>query len=140
MDRSVAIAAGALLSIGVIAGCGSKPPALAAHTTHVVINGRDVQSDLRVSCTQFGWNWKIVTVPESPGFTAMFQSGNTPGPQSVEIRNLGGFTGAYWKYTTGDADLRIDGSEFKFTGTAKGYTSEQPNKTSSATFAITTSC
>ena len=134
------MAAGALLSIGLVAGCGSTPAALAAHTTHVVINGRDAKSDLRVSCTQFGWNWKIVTVPEAPGFTAMLKAGNSPNPQFVQIRDLGGFTGSYWKYTTGDADLRIDGSEFRLTGTAVGYTSEQPNKTSSATFAITTNC
>ncbi len=136
----MAMAAGAVLSIAAVAGCATQPPALAAHTATVTINGHETQAHLRVSCTQFGWNWKIVTVPEAPGFTAMLEAGNTPSPKAVQIRDLGGFTGAYWKYTTGDADVRIDGSEFSLSGTAVGYTSEQPNKTSSATFAITTGC
>jgi len=93
-----------------------------------------------VSCSQFGWDWKLEILEEKPGFTAIFETGDALAAKSVQIRELGGFTGTYWKYTTGEANLRVEDGEFVLDGTAVGYTSGRPNKTSSATFAITTDC
>ena len=140
MTGPVAVSVVALAVIAGVAGCSAPPPALGSHTAQVTINGNDTGSTYPVSCSQFGWNWKLETIEETPGFTAMFETGDALEAKSVQLRELGGFTGAYWKYTTGDADFRIEDGEFVFDGTAVGYTSDRPNKTSSATFAITTDC
>jgi ipoprotein LpqH len=138
--RSVVVAAGALLVAAGVAGCGSPPPALGTHTAQVTINGRDTGEAHPVACSQFGWDWKIETLDEAPGFTAMFETGNTLTAESVEIRDLGGFTGSYWRYTVGDAEARVVGDAFTLIGTAVGYTSDEPDETASASFTIKTDC
>lgn len=137
---AVAISAGALVMVAGTVGCSAPPPALGAHTAEVSINGRDTGSTHPVSCSQFGWDWKVETLQETPGFVATFETGDDPQPKSVQIRDLGGFTGTYWKYTTGDANFRVDDGGFVLTGTAVGFTAERPTKTASATFAIATAC
>ena len=140
MTGTVAISAGALVVTAGVAGCATPPPALGTHTAEVTINGRDTGSRFPVSCSQFGWDWKVETLDKTPGFIAMFETGDASEPKAVQIRDVGGFTGDYWKYTTGDAQFRIDNGDFVLDGTAVGYTSAKPNKTTSATFAITTHC
>lgn len=134
------MSASVLAVIAGVAACSAPPPALGRHTAQVAIDGRDTGSTYPVSCSQFGWNWKLETLNETPGFTAMFETGDALAANSVQFRDVGGFTGSYWKYTTGDADFRIENGEFVLDGTAVGYTSERPNRTSSATFVITTDC
>ncbi|RDH74944.1 hypothetical protein DVS77_28820 [Mycolicibacterium moriokaense] len=140
MSGAVRVSAGVAAVIAGLAGCATPPPALGSRNAQVTIDGRDTGTTYPVSCDQFGWDWKLHTLKDTPGFTAMFTTGDPSGPQSVQIRDLGGFTGSYWKYTTGDAKFRIDNGDFVLTGTAVGYTSDRPNKTSSATFMIRTDC
>jgi lipoprotein LpqH len=137
---SVAEAVGAVLAAAAIGGCAAPPAALGTHTAQVTINGRPTGEAHRVTCSQFGWNWTIETLSESRGFTAMFQTGDTVTARSVQIRDLGGFTGSYWQYTVGDADASVAAGTFKIAGTAVGYTSERPTDTVPATFTIETSC
>jgi ipoprotein LpqH len=137
---SVASAAGALLAAVNVAGCASPPPALGTHTAQVTVNGRDTGRAHPISCSQFGWDWKIETLDEAPGFTAMFQTGDTVTAESVEIRELGGFTGSYWQGTVGDAEANVVGDAFTISGTAVGFTSQRPNDTVPATFTIKTDC
>jgi ipoprotein LpqH len=135
---SVAAVAGALLAA--VAGCASQPPALGTHSAQVTINGQDTGRDHRVTCSQFGWDWKVETLEETPGFMAMFQAGDTLIAEAVEIRKLGGFTGSYWRYTVGDAEVGVTGGIFTLTGTAVGYTSQEPDERATATFTIKTDC
>ena len=138
---AVAEMAGALLAGMAVAACAAQPPALGTHTARVTINGQDTGRAHKVACSQFGWDWRIETLDERPGFTALFQTGDTLIAESVQIRDLGGFTGSYWRYTVGEADASVVNRTFTLIGTAVGYTSQEPDELgSSATFTIKTDC
>ena len=138
--KSVAVAAGALLVAAGVAGCASPPPALGTHTAQVTINGRDTGRAHQISCSQFGWDWKIETLNEAPGFTAMVQTGDTVTAELANFSDLGGFTGTYGQDVVGDAEARVTGGTFLISGTAVGFHSQQPSETATATFTIKTDC
>lgn len=137
---SVAVVAGAMLVTVGVAGCASPAPALGTHTAQVTINGQDVGRDHRVTCNQFGWDWKVETLEKAPGFTAMLETGDTATAELVHIRDLGGFTGTYGRDVVGDAEAHVDGGTFTISGTALGFHAQEPAETASATFSIKTDC
>jgi lipoprotein LpqH len=137
---SVATVAGAFLLAAGIAGCASPPAALGTHTARVEIDGRATDQAHRVSCTQTGWLWKIETLDESPGFTAMVTTGDTVTADQVYIRDLGGFTGTYGRDIVGDDEARVTEGTFRISGKAVGFYSHDPSETVSASFTIETDC
>jgi ipoprotein LpqH len=137
---SVAATGFALMLATGVAGCASPPPALGTHVAQVTVNGNDTGRAHPISCSQFGWNWKVETLDKAPGFTAMFQTGDTVTAQLVEIRELAGFTGTYGQGTVGEATASVSGDEFEISGTAVGFMTERPSETVPATFVIETDC
>ena len=137
---SVAAAIGALSVAAGIAACASPAPALGTHTAQVTIDGRDTGPPHPVACSQFGWDWKIETLKEAPGFTALVQTGDTVTAELAHIRDLGGFTGTYGQDVVGDAEARVTEGTFLISGTAVGFHSQQPDETATATFTIKTDC
>ena len=143
MSLSAYTAAGvALLCTAAIAGCGSGAKLLGTHTAEVTINGKNSGREYRITCEQLpSWYWTITTLEEEPGFTAMVRTGGeTASAESVQIRNLGGFTGSYFPNGVGDAEARLAGKIFTITGSAVGFTAQEPDKTTTAHFSIRTDC
>lgn len=137
MDIRLVAAAATLI----LAGCGSQAAAIGTHTAQVTINGKDAGNALQVNCSQVGWNWVIESPGEKSGFTAAVETGGTPAAHSVQIRDLGGFTGSYWEGTVGKGELSITGDGvFTISGTAEGSYADDPTGEATATFEIQTSC
>ena len=140
MAKSVVLAAGALLVAAGVAACATPPPALGTHRAQVLINERDTSQAHPISCSQFGWHWKIQTLDDAPGFTAMLETGDTVTAELVHIRDLGGFTGTYGRDVVGDAEAQVAAGTFTISGTALGFHARDPGETAKATFSIKTDC
>lgn len=121
------------------AGCSSPQALLGTHDVHVRINGHDAGRHL-ASCTQAQWLWSIETLQDDPGLTAQFRTGVPVVAKSVQINNLGGFTGTFWEHTVGEAEARFEDGTFTITGTAEGFYHDDPTDRTSAPFEITTDC
>jgi len=138
MKRRFLVAAAVL--VGAVAGCSSPPAALANHDAKVMINGKATNALQPVTCNQTGRSWTIKTVDKDPGFTATIELGDEVKAQTVEIRNLGNFTGTYWDDNLGKAQAKVSGGKFSVSGEAQGAFSDKPNQSTTATFDITTDC
>ena len=139
MKRRFPVAAVFLVAVGV-AGCSSPPAALGSHDAKVIINGKATNAMPQVVCSQTGQSWTIQTMDKEPGFTATIQLGDTVKAQTVDIRNLGNFTGTYWDDNLGKAQAKVSQGKFNISGEAKGAFSDKPNQSTTATFDITTNC
>jgi lipoprotein LpqH len=157
----VGVAASAV--VAGIAGCSSStspqpPGTLPADTAHVTVNGQSAGNMRDITCGQVGDGAlgtknsnqyvTIETGDQTTGWSAVVQSVLTPdapggfklATKSVEIRNLGGFTGSYWQGLTGNADAAVTGNTYKISGTVDGFNTDQPNKRATATFEIKAAC
>ncbi len=139
MKRRFPVAAVLLVAVGV-AACSSKPAALSNHDAKVIIDGKATNALQPVTCSQVGQSWTIQTLDKEPGFTATIRLGDPVTPQTVEIRNLGNFTGTYWNDNLGKAQARVNQGKFNVSGEAKGAFADKPNQSTTATFDITTNC
>jgi hypothetical protein len=123
-----------------LTACGGSEPALGARTAQVSVNGEET-AKIPVECSQAGWTWLISDFGEgTPGFSASVSTGENVAAHSVEIRDLEGFTGAYWEGTVGDGKAVVDDSTITITGTAKGAFSQNPTADAEAKYEITTTC
>lgn len=140
MDNRFVTSAAAAAMATVTLGCASGSAALLeTHAAQVLINGNDAGRHL-VECSQVQWLWNIKTLEDNPGFTAQVQTGDPVVARSVQINNVGGFTGSFWELTTGNAEASLERGTFTITGTAEGFYHHDPDERSSATFEITTDC
>ncbi|MBS1694932.1 MAG: lipoprotein LpqH [Actinobacteria bacterium] len=139
VDVGRAAIAAAAVAVGV-AGCAAPPAALGNRSATVTINGKTTGPAHPVECSQAGWTWLIDSPGEKSGFSAAVQSGATMTANSVQIRDLGGFTGSFWEGTVGDAEASVNGGMFTITGTAHGFFADNPTGEANATFEITTAC
>jgi ipoprotein LpqH len=144
--RFVAVAVTAVTVVASVAACSSPGPPrralpMAPNTARVTINGNDAGGVQAVTCSQLQWNSTIETFDEKTGFTAIVQNGGDKStPQMVEIRNLGGFSGSYWRGLVGQADAKSSNGAYTISGTAEGFFADRPNKQTSGTFKIETVC
>jgi ipoprotein LpqH len=148
-NRFVAVAGAAFMVVAGIAGCSSQqatpqpPGSLPPLTAHVSINGKDAGTTHTVNCSQVDRYMTIDTGTKDGGATAVVESvdsGSKISAQSVQIRNLGGFTGSYWTGVVGDANAGIAGTTYTITGTADGFNSDAPDKRVTGTFQIKAAC
>lgn len=139
MNNRIVLVLGAASAVALTA-CGGSEPAVGTRTAEVTVNGKET-AKIPVECSQAGWTWLISDFGEkTPGFTANVSTGDNVAAHSVEIRDLEGFTGAYWEGTVGDGKAVINDSTIKITGTAKGAFADNPTATAEAKYEITTNC
>jgi ipoprotein LpqH len=135
------IASVAALGAAGVSGCGGQPPALGSQTASVSINGADTGKSYPVTCSQDGWSWFITTPSDQKsGFSAALKTGAETAADSVQIRDIAGFTGMYWQGTVGDGQAGISGNTFTLTGTASGSFADNPSGEATATYKIKTDC
>lgn len=163
MKKAVVVVAASAVVAGV-AGCSSStsspqpPGTLPADTAHVTVNGQSAGNMRDITCGQVGDGAlgtnnsnqyvTIKTGDDKTGWSAVVQSILTPdapggfklATKSVQIRNLGGFTGGYWQGLTGNADAAVTGNTYTIAGTVDGFNTDQPNKRATATFEIKAAC
>jgi hypothetical protein len=130
----------------VVTACASAPdyhPApgtLTAGTAHVTVNGRDAGTTDAVACNTTGWLTTITTGDHSAGVTAMISNQKGLVAESVNINNLGGFTGSYNNDLGGAADVTMREQTYYISGTADGFNTDNPSFRKSGTFAIKVAC
>ncbi|MDY6998679.1 MAG: lipoprotein LpqH [Actinomycetota bacterium] len=137
--RRAAVALGGL-AVFAVAGCSAPEPALGGKTATVAIDGRDVDGVEAVRCNQSGWAWYIETPESSGGFTAVLHTGPDVTVESVQFRDLGGFSGTFWADHIGEAEVDADGGSFTITGSADGNFSDDPSAAATARFRIAAQC
>jgi lipoprotein LpqH len=139
MDNRLVAVTTAVLVAGV-AGCSSPPAALGGTTAKVTINGQSTGGPHAIRCSQTGWMWIIETPDETKGFKAVVDTGDTVTAQSVDFRDVGGFTGTYWKGNIGDAEVKSSAGKYTIDGSADGAFTDNPSNAVTATFRIEANC
>lgn len=137
MHNPIAVIAAAVLMIST--GCSSGVNALGEHLLHLRVNEHDVGA-YPVHCSQVQSLWRLETLEQTPGVVAQVNTEDSIEALSVQINNLGGFTGTYWEGTTGEADASLVDGKFTITGTAVGFFHDDPGERTSAPFEISTEC
>ncbi|MUL84580.1 MULTISPECIES: lipoprotein LpqH [unclassified Mycolicibacterium] len=126
-----------VLGISACAAPTSTP--VGVNTARISIDGRET-SNYPILCTQRSWLWTIETLPNSPGFTAMLQTGSSISPEIMRIRDLQGFTGSAAGEPMAGAEAGIDGTTFTMSGTAHGSFADRPTKPASVQYRIQAHC
>ncbi|MFY1621220.1 lipoprotein LpqH [Micromonospora sp. WMMD736] len=133
------LAAAGLVVIG-LAGCAVPAPAVGTRTAELSVGGDGATATQPVSCSQTGWMWILESFAEEPGFTAVLRSGLDGAADSVQLRDIGGFTGAYWAGTTGSGEVNIEEGVFTVSGEAEGYFAEDPTDRVTVPYRVTARC
>ncbi|MDF3336096.1 lipoprotein LpqH [Mycolicibacterium septicum] len=110
-----------------------------ANTARVFIDDQEMPTSYKVQCTQISWLWTIETEPETPGFTAIVQTGGTVEPKVMRIRDLTGFTGSA-QAGAPDTQVGIDNTKFHFSGTAHGSFADRPTKPAEVRYRVEARC
>jgi hypothetical protein len=141
------VLAGASLLVGnVVVGCSSPPAAPApagtvpAGTAAVTINDQKLATSQAVDCTFIQSMTTIKTGDDAAGATVVVDNATKLDAKSVDIRNLGGFTGSYRQDLGEDATVSLLGRTFTIAGTADGFNAQDPSKRAPGKFSIKVSC
>ena len=109
-------------------------------TAALTVNGQDLGKTDAVSCVREGALTTITIGDPNAGTTAVVDNHKGPVTKSVSIRNLGGFTGSYWKDLEGTADLHTTGATYEVRGEAMGFNADKPSQRTTGSFVITVAC
>jgi len=135
----IAVAAAAV-TVALLGACTPRPPTQLSSTASVTVNGNDANFHI-VKCSQLQWTRTIDIGGNFAGAKVVIDEGaQQASAESVQIRNLGGFTGMYSRGGDGDADMSMSGDKFTVTGTASGYKTDKPGEPSTAKFKIVVTC
>jgi hypothetical protein len=146
VQNKIAVAAAALLVIGVGAGCSSeeaappRPGVLPPGTAKLSVDGKDVGTTYAVGCQSIDWMTRIHTKLEAAGVSAMISNANRLKAEFVRFRDLDGFTGSYERELQGEANVTMTGPTYHITGAALGFNNAKPHQLTAETFTITVSC
>lgn len=112
-------------------------------TAQVTINGRDAGTTEAVQCNTTEWLTTITTGDQASGITAMLSNKEELVTESVQINDVGGFTGSYTADVGGSggaAEISMTGQTYDISGTADGFNTDAPSFRVPATFAIRVAC
>ena len=130
-----------------IAGCSSSSPPAAPQsgtiptgTAEITVNGQKLPPSQLVDCTFIQSMTTITTGDDAAGATVVVDNGGGLDAKSVDLRNLGGFTGSYLQSLGHDATVSMTGRTFTIAGTADGFDADNPSKRMARTFSIKASC
>jgi ipoprotein LpqH len=138
--RNRIVVATAAVTVVLLGACTPRPPTQLSSTASVTVNGNDANFHI-VKCSQLQWIRTIDIGGNFAGAKVVVDEGAQPASaESVQIRNLGGFTGMYSRGGDGDADMSMSGDKFTVTGTASGYKTDKPGEPSTAKFKIVVTC
>jgi ipoprotein LpqH len=146
-NRFVVVTVAALCAVAGVAGCSSgpatspQPPgSLPPATAEVTVNGHSAGTTRAVQCTQDGWMHTIMTGDDKSGAKVVVNTGDKINATSVQIRNIGDFTGSVLENNIGKAQASMIGNTFRVTGTAQGSTAQNPNQVTTADFEVKANC
>ncbi|MEX3655535.1 MAG: lipoprotein LpqH [Mycolicibacterium fortuitum] len=132
--HSVAVGALALSACAATTGIPAD-----ASTARIFINGEQMPTTYSVLCTQRSWLWTIETLPDTPGFSAIIQTGATVEPKVMRLSDLQGFTGSSANVSA-PAAARVEGTTFHITGTAHGWFADRPTRPAEVEYRMEAHC
>jgi ipoprotein LpqH len=106
----------------------------------MIIDGQQAATSHSVNCVAIQSMTKITTGTDAEGVTAVVDNSGKLAADSVSIRNVGGFTGSYWRDLGKDADVSMAGTTLTITGTADGFKVDDPSFRTSGSFTFKASC
>lgn len=146
MTKSLAVTVSVLLLAGGMAACSTvKPPnkipgELNAGASEVTIAGAVVARSTSVSCSPEGTVTTIDTGSKDEGTTSTVSNDGGLGAKSVVLRNVGGFSGSYWEGLGDAGRVTMKDRTYEITGTAMGYSADDPIHRKPETFSIRVAC
>jgi len=115
---------------------GTLPP----ETAQVTIDDHALAETHAVKCIPLG-SLTVVTIGDATAGTKVFvsnESGLTA--KSVNISDLGGFTGGYAEDLQGAADVTLHGYTYTIRGRAEGFDTDNSSLRATDTFTIKVAC
>jgi lipoprotein LpqH len=134
-----------LLACGLVA-CSSPAPStvargeLPAGIADVTIAGADAGRSELVTCSPEGAVTTIATGTKDGGTTSTVGSDGGLAAKSVVLRNVGGFSGSYWEGLGDAPEVAMKGRTYVITGTAMGYSADNPIERKPEKFSIQVAC
>jgi hypothetical protein len=114
---------------------------LAPGTAEVTINNAELAATHAVRCTSAGNLTTITTGNTTSGVTALVSSVDGLSAMTVDINDVGGFTGSYNDGLTKEpTTVDLDGRTYDITGTADGFTADNPSARVQGSFAVKVAC
>lgn len=134
----------ALIAAGA-AACSSPPASpprgeLPARTAKVTINNRALPTTTAVKCAPIGSLTTITTGDRATGVKALVSNDTGLMAKSINISDVGGFTGSYMNGLGGKPDVSMSGRTYVIRGAANGFYADNPTMRTTGTFAIQVSC
>lgn len=136
--------AAAAIAVGV--GACSSPPAspspgtLPSGTAKVTINDKDLPATTAVKCAPIGPITTITAGDAAAGITALISNETGLSAKSININNLGDFTGSSMEGLDEQADVTMTGNMYTIRGTVHGFAAHKPSVRTTATFAVRVAC
>ncbi len=146
VKNGIGLAAAAVLTIGMTAGCSSdkaappRPGVLPPGTAAITVDGKDLGTTYSVRCESIEWMTRIHSTLDKSAVTAMLSHANHLKAEFVRFQDLAGFTGSYERELQGDATVTMTGPTYHITGAALGFNDAKRTRLAAETFAITVSC
>ena len=145
MTRSFTVAVSMLLFASVASCSTVKPPnkipgELNAGASEVTIAGAVVARSTSVTCSPEGTVTTIDTGTKDEGTTSTVGSDGGLAAKSVVLRNVGGFSGSYWEGLGDAGEVTMKGRTYVITGTAMGYSADDPTHRKPEPFSIRAAC
>lgn len=128
------------------AACGSFTPAPGTVGQHapgaarISIEGRDAATKHAIRC-HHGQFWTTVEIGDgSRGVVAVVRNSAGLTVESVQIRDVDGFTGSYWTGLGGRASATMSGPTLSVRGIADGFWHNEPSRSATAGFEVAATC
>jgi hypothetical protein len=109
-------------------------------TARIAIDGTELGQIDSVHCLLTPPLTTIVTGDQASGTSTVISNAKALTAESVAIRNLDGFTGSYHVNLPDRAEVTMTDNTYSITGSADGFTADNPSYTATRTFSIKVTC
>lgn len=130
-----------------VGACSSTPRAAAPppgtlppETAQVTINDHALPETHVVRCIPLGSLTAVTIGDTAAGTKAFISNQNALTAKSVDISDLGGFTGGYAENLQGAAEVALHGYTYTIRGRADGFDTDNPSLRATDTFTIKVAC
>ncbi|KKC06887.1 lipoprotein LpqH [Mycobacterium nebraskense] len=146
MQKRFSYASAIVLITASVGACASPPRAapppgtLPPGTAQVTINDDALPETHAVKCVTMGSLTAVTTGDTAAGTKTFVSNESALTAKSVNVSDLGGFTGSYAEDLQGTADVALQGYTYTIRGRAEGFDTGNPSLRTIGTFTIKVAC
>lgn len=123
------------------ASSATPPPGpVGVGTAHITMGDKDLGLTEKVRCRIIPPLRMIDTGDATSGTTTVVSTAGLLAVESVQIRNLAGFTGSYTAGLAGHATAKMVDNIYTITGDADGFAADNASFVANRSFSITVAC